>query len=64
MIKEERGGFTFHYLEEVVTYSVSWDLEKSFGYWYNLVGMKVYEKDEKKQRTLLGSADNQCKLEL
>lgn len=40
------------------------DLEKSFGYWYNLVGMKVYEKDEKKQRTLLGSADNQCKLEL
>ncbi|OWK17895.1 hypothetical protein Celaphus_00009231, partial [Cervus elaphus hippelaphus] len=29
------------------------DLEKSFSYWYNLLGMKVYEKDEKKQRTLL-----------
>lgn len=31
MIKEERRSFTFHYLEEVVTYSVSWDLEKPFG---------------------------------
>lgn len=40
------------------------DLEKSFGYWYNVVGMKVCEKDEKKQSSLLGCADNQCKLEL
>ncbi|ELV11128.1 Glyoxalase domain-containing protein 4 [Tupaia chinensis] len=27
-------------------------------------GMKIYEKDEEKQRALLGYADNQCKLEL
>ena len=46
-----------------VTLAVS-DLQKSLNYWSNLLGMKIYEKDEKKQRVLLGYADNQCKLEL
>uniref|UniRef100_A0A8C9EEE9 Glyoxalase domain-containing protein 4 n=1 Tax=Phocoena sinus TaxID=42100 RepID=A0A8C9EEE9_PHOSS len=46
-----------------VTLAVS-DLQKSLNYWSNLLGMKIYEKDEKKQRALLGYADNQCKLEL
>uniref|UniRef100_A0A250YBR0 Glyoxalase domain-containing protein 4-like protein n=1 Tax=Castor canadensis TaxID=51338 RepID=A0A250YBR0_CASCN len=46
-----------------VTLAVS-DLQKSLNYWSNLLGMKIYEHDEKKQRALLGYADNQCKLEL
>ncbi|EQB78284.1 glyoxalase domain-containing protein 4-like protein [Camelus ferus] len=46
-----------------VTLAVS-DLQKSLNYWSNLLGMKIYEKDEQKQRALLGYADNQCKLEL
>uniref|UniRef100_A0A2K6T938 Glyoxalase domain containing 4 n=1 Tax=Saimiri boliviensis boliviensis TaxID=39432 RepID=A0A2K6T938_SAIBB len=46
-----------------VTLAVS-DLQKSLNYWCNLLGMKIYEKDEEKQRALLGYADNQCKLEL
>ncbi|XP_065752460.1 glyoxalase domain-containing protein 4 isoform X5 [Phocoena phocoena] len=41
-----------------VTLAVS-DLQKSLNYWSNLLGMKIYEKDEKKQRALLGYADNQ-----
>lgn len=35
------------------------DLQKSLNYWSNLLGMKIYEKDEKEQRALLGYADNQ-----
>ncbi|XP_032705265.1 glyoxalase domain-containing protein 4 isoform X1 [Lontra canadensis] len=46
-----------------VTLAVS-DLKKSLNYWSNLLGMKIYEKNEEKQRALLGYADNQCKLEL
>lgn len=41
-----------------VTLAVS-DLQKSLNYWSNLLGMKIYEEDEKKQRALLGYADNQ-----
>ncbi|NWX97911.1 GLOD4 protein, partial [Nothoprocta ornata] len=69
---EAPGGYKF-YLEDKeqlkqdpvlkVTLGVS-DLQKSINYWSNLLGMKIYEKDEEKQRVLLGYADNQCKLEL
>lgn len=41
-----------------VTLAVS-DLQKSLNYWSNLLGMKIYEKNEEKQRALLGYADNQ-----
>lgn len=41
-----------------VTLGVS-DLQKSVNYWSGLLGMKIYEKDEGKQRALLGYADNQ-----
>ena len=41
-----------------VTLGVS-NLQKSVSYWSGLLGMKVYEKDEEKQRALLGYADNQ-----
>lgn len=41
-----------------VTLGVS-DLHKSISYWSDLLGMKIYEKDEEKQRALLGYADNQ-----
>ncbi|NXT91567.1 GLOD4 protein, partial [Anhinga rufa] len=69
---EAPGGYKF-YLEDKeqlkqdpvlkVTLGVS-DLQKSVNYWSDLLGMKIYEKDEEKQRALLGYADNQCKLEL
>lgn len=69
---EAPGGYKF-YLEDKeqkkkdpvlkVTLGVS-DLHKSVNYWSHLLGMKIYEKDEEKQRALLGYADNQCKLEL
>ncbi|XP_065709451.1 glyoxalase domain-containing protein 4 [Patagioenas fasciata] len=69
---EAPGGYKF-YLEDKeqlkqdpvlkVTLGVS-DLQKSVNYWSGLLGMKIYEKDEAKQRALLGYADNQCKLEL
>lgn len=41
-----------------VTLGVS-DLQKSVNYWSDLLGMKIYEKDEENQRVLLGYADNQ-----
>ncbi|XP_029467954.1 glyoxalase domain-containing protein 4 isoform X1 [Rhinatrema bivittatum] len=66
------GGYPF-YLEneeqpgadpvQKVMLGVS-DLEKSLNYWSNLIGMKVYSKDEEKKKAVLGFADNQCKLEL
>uniref|UniRef100_H2QBT2 Glyoxalase domain containing 4 n=1 Tax=Pan troglodytes TaxID=9598 RepID=H2QBT2_PANTR len=69
---EAPGGYKF-YLQNrslpqsdpvlKVTLAVS-DLQKSLNYWCNLLGMKIYEKDEEKQRALLGYANNQCKLEL
>ncbi|XP_067421904.1 glyoxalase domain-containing protein 4 isoform X2 [Emydura macquarii macquarii] len=69
---EAPGGYKF-YLEDQeqpkqdpvlkVTLAVS-NLQKSVGYWSDLLGMKIYETDEEKQRALLGYADNQCKLEL
>ncbi|XP_026304148.1 glyoxalase domain-containing protein 4 isoform X2 [Piliocolobus tephrosceles] len=69
---EAPGGYKF-YLQNCslpqsdpvlkVTLAVS-DLHKSLNYWCDLLGMKIYEKDEEKQRALLGYADNQCKLEL
>ncbi|NXG59176.1 GLOD4 protein, partial [Hemiprocne comata] len=69
---EAPGGYKF-YLEDKeqlkqdpvlkVTLGVS-NLQKSINYWSDLLGMKIYEKDEEKQRALLGYADNQCKLEL
>ncbi|XP_017204403.1 glyoxalase domain-containing protein 4 isoform X3 [Oryctolagus cuniculus] len=69
---EAPGGYRF-YLQKhsapqadsvvKVTLAVS-DLQTSLNYWSNLLGMKIYEKDEEKQRALLGYADNQCKLEL
>lgn len=46
-----------------VTLAVS-SLPKSVDYWSRLLGMKVYEMDEGKQRVLLGYAEYQCKLEL
>ncbi|XP_044849308.1 glyoxalase domain-containing protein 4 isoform X1 [Mauremys mutica] len=46
-----------------VTLAVS-NLQKSVSYWSDLLGMKIYETNEEKQRALLGYADNQCKLEL
>uniref|UniRef100_A0A8B9TPR2 Glyoxalase domain containing 4 n=1 Tax=Anas platyrhynchos TaxID=8839 RepID=A0A8B9TPR2_ANAPL len=68
---EAPGGYKF-YLEDKeqlkqdpvlkVTLGVS-DLRKSISYWSDLLGMKIYEKDEEKQRALLGYADNQCKLD-
>ncbi|XP_066219670.1 glyoxalase domain-containing protein 4 [Saccopteryx leptura] len=69
---EAPGGYKFYLQNQSppqsdpvvkVTLAVS-DLQKSLNYWSNLLGMKVYEKDEEKQRALLGYADNQCKLEL
>ncbi|XP_058139772.2 glyoxalase domain-containing protein 4 [Dasypus novemcinctus] len=69
---EAPGGYKFylqnHSLPQSdpvlkVTLAVS-DLQNSLNYWSNLLGMTVYEKDEEKQRALLGYADNQCKLEL
>eukprot|EP00071_Canis_lupus_P045588 XP_022279145.1 glyoxalase domain-containing protein 4 isoform X2 [Canis lupus familiaris] len=64
---EAPGGYKF-YLQDhsppesdpvlKVTLAVS-DLQKSLNYWSNLLGMKIYEKDEEKQRVLLGYADNQ-----
>ncbi|NWR84657.1 GLOD4 protein, partial [Furnarius figulus] len=69
---EAPGGYKF-YLEDKeklkqdpvlkVTLGVS-NLQKSLNYWSGLLGMEIYEKDEEKQRALLGYADNQCKLEL
>lgn len=43
-----------------VTLGVS-NLQKSVNYWSDLLGMKIYEKDEEKQRALLGYADNQVR---
>uniref|UniRef100_G1NVR4 Glyoxalase domain-containing protein 4 n=2 Tax=Myotis lucifugus TaxID=59463 RepID=G1NVR4_MYOLU len=69
---EAPGGYKFYLRNQSppqsdpvlkVTLAVS-DLQKSLNYWSNLLGMKVYEKNEEKQRALLGYADNQCKLEL
>lgn len=69
---EAPGGYRFYLLKHSapqadsvvkVTLAVS-DLQTSLNYWSNLLGMKIYEKDEEKQRALLGYADNQCKLEL
>uniref|UniRef100_A0A2K6Q517 Glyoxalase domain containing 4 n=1 Tax=Rhinopithecus roxellana TaxID=61622 RepID=A0A2K6Q517_RHIRO len=64
---EAPGGYKF-YLQNCslpqsdpvlkVTLAVS-DLHKSLNYWCDLLGMKIYEKDEEKQRALLGYADNQ-----
>ncbi|XP_074869442.1 glyoxalase domain-containing protein 4 isoform X1 [Carettochelys insculpta] len=69
---EAPGGYKF-YLEDKeqpkqdpvlkVTLAVS-NLQKSVSYWSDLLGMNIYERDEEKQRALLGYADNQCKLEL
>ncbi|XP_043910240.1 glyoxalase domain-containing protein 4 [Protopterus annectens] len=69
---EAPGGYRFYLLEEEqletdpvqkVTLAVS-DLERSVSYWSELLGMKVYEKDEAKKRAVLGYSDNQCRLEL
>ncbi|KAM5274635.1 glyoxalase domain-containing protein 4 isoform 6-T6 [Ctenodactylus gundi] len=69
---EAPGGYKFYLHNRTppqsdpvlkVTLAVS-DLQKSLNYWSNLLGMKVYEQDEEKERALLGYADNQCKLEL
>ncbi|XP_036196814.1 glyoxalase domain-containing protein 4 isoform X1 [Myotis myotis] len=69
---EAPGGYKFYLQNQSppqsdpvlkVTLAVS-DLQKSLNYWSNLLGMKIYEKNEEKQRALLGYADNQCKLEL
>ncbi|OBS80678.1 hypothetical protein A6R68_21134 [Neotoma lepida] len=69
---EAPGGYKF-YLQDrslpqsdpvlKVTLAVT-DFQKSLNYWSNLLGMKIYEHDEEKQRALLGYGDNQCKLEL
>uniref|UniRef100_A0A8D0AY99 Glyoxalase domain-containing protein 4 n=1 Tax=Salvator merianae TaxID=96440 RepID=A0A8D0AY99_SALMN len=69
---EAPGGYKFHLENKEppredpmlkVTLAVS-NLQMSLDYWSKLLGMKVYEKDESKQKVLLGYADNQCKLEL
>ncbi|XP_063809840.1 glyoxalase domain-containing protein 4 [Pseudophryne corroboree] len=69
---EAPGGYKF-YLEDKkqpntdpvqkVTLAVS-NLQKSIAYWCDLLGMKIYHKDESKKSVVLGYADNQCKLEL
>lgn len=41
-----------------VTLGVS-DLQKSVSYWSDLLGMKIYEKDEENRWAVLGYADNQ-----
>uniref|UniRef100_A0A8C9QI88 Glyoxalase domain-containing protein 4 n=1 Tax=Spermophilus dauricus TaxID=99837 RepID=A0A8C9QI88_SPEDA len=64
---EAPGGYKFYLQNRSLLQSVSEpvsDLQKSLHYWSNLLGMKIYEQDEEKQRALLGYADNQCKLEL
>ncbi|KAK2509716.1 hypothetical protein MC885_019977, partial [Smutsia gigantea] len=60
---EAPGGYKFFLRNCSPPQSVS-DLQKSLNYWSHLLGMNIYEKDEEKQRALLGYADNQCKLEL
>lgn len=44
-----------------VTLAVS-NLQRSVNYWSKFLGMKVYDKDEDKQKVLLGYADNQVGL--
>nr|XP_020664764.1 glyoxalase domain-containing protein 4 [Pogona vitticeps] len=69
---EAPGGYKFFLEDKMppkedpvvkVTLAVS-SLPKSVDYWSKLLGMKVYDTDESKQRVLLGYAENQCKLEL
>ncbi|XP_043574145.1 glyoxalase domain-containing protein 4 [Chiloscyllium plagiosum] len=71
-VTEDPGGFKFILVNKEqpkadpvlkVTLAVS-DLQRSIDYWSNLLGMKVYEKDDAKKQVLLGYADDQCKLEL
>ncbi|XP_060115000.1 glyoxalase domain-containing protein 4 [Heteronotia binoei] len=69
---EAPGGYKF-YLEDrqspkpdpvlKVTLAVS-SLPRSVAFWSKLLGMKIYQKDEPRQRVLLGYAEDQCKLEL
>ncbi|XP_078080825.1 glyoxalase domain-containing protein 4 [Mustelus asterias] len=71
-ITEDPGGYKFFLVNkerpktdpvQKVTLAVS-DLQRSIDYWSNLLGMKVYEKNDTKKCALLGYADDQCKLEL
>uniref|UniRef100_UPI00398F1F40 glyoxalase domain-containing protein 4 isoform X2 n=1 Tax=Pristiophorus japonicus TaxID=55135 RepID=UPI00398F1F40 len=71
-ITEAPGGYKFVLVDkeqpqtdpvQKVTLAVS-DLQRSIHYWSNLLGMKVYEKNDAKKLALLGYADDQCKLEL
>ncbi|KAL1790798.1 glyoxalase domain-containing protein 4 [Sigmodon hispidus] len=59
---EAPGGYKFYLQDQslpqsdpVLTPAVT-DSQKSLNYWSNLLGMKIYEQDEEKQRALLGSA--------
>eukprot|EP00061_Rhincodon_typus_P012091 g37586.t1 len=71
-VTEDPGGYKFFLVNkerpktdpvQKVTLAVS-DLQRSINFWSNLLGMKVYTKDDAKRQALLGYADDQCKLEL
>ncbi|XP_038670497.1 glyoxalase domain-containing protein 4 [Scyliorhinus canicula] len=71
-VTEDPGGYKFFLVNkerpktdpvQKVTLAVS-DLQRSINYWSDLLGMKVYERNDAKKRALLGYADDQCKLEL
>ncbi|XP_067864529.1 glyoxalase domain-containing protein 4 isoform X1 [Heptranchias perlo] len=71
-VTEAPGGYKFFLVDkeqpqtdpvQKVTLAVS-DLQRSINYWSNLLGMKVYEKNDAMKQALLGYADDQCKLEL
>ncbi|XP_072909325.1 glyoxalase domain-containing protein 4 isoform X1 [Hemitrygon akajei] len=71
-VTEAPGGYKFYLVDkdqpesdpvQKVTLAVS-DLQRAVKYWCDLLGMKLYEKDDAKKQVLLGYADDQCKLEL
>ncbi|XP_072099703.1 glyoxalase domain-containing protein 4 isoform X1 [Mobula birostris] len=71
-VTEAPGGYKFYLVDkeqpgsdpvQKVTLAVS-DLQAAVKYWCDLLGMKLYEKDDAKKQVLLGYADDQCKLEL
>ncbi|XP_059829544.1 glyoxalase domain-containing protein 4 isoform X1 [Hypanus sabinus] len=71
-VTEAPGGYKFYLVDkdqpesdpvQKVTLAVS-DLQRAVKYWCDLLGMKLYERDDAKKQVLLGYADDQCKLEL
>ncbi|XP_069767565.1 glyoxalase domain-containing protein 4 isoform X2 [Narcine bancroftii] len=71
-VTEAPGGYKFYLVDQdqpktdpvqKVTLAVS-DLQRSIKYWCDVLGMKVYKKNDSEKQVLLGYADEQCKLEL